>query len=213
MGLDYLAKVANKVVGGDIDEDILRYAHNTYKGRKNIEIRKADAQKLPFEENTFDVAVLYEAIYYLSQPEKFVDEAKRVLRDDEILIICTVNKDWSDFNLSPFTTKYFYSSELYQLLNHNFPRIEMYGAFLTSTHSINDKVASLIKRTTVALHLMPKTMKGKAYLKRIFFGKLIPLPGEVKNGVTEYSDPRPISCRYPNTQYKVLYGVAYAQYQ
>jgi len=28
----------------------------------------------------------------------------------------------------------------------------------------------------VALHLIPKTMKGKELLKKIFYGKLIPFP-------------------------------------
>ena len=84
---------------------------------------------------------------------------------------------------------------------------------VSARNSMKDTIVSLIKRAAVALHLIPKTMKGKEFLKRMFFGKLIPLPAEVDDEVAEYSDPRPICCRYPNTQYKVLYGVAYAQYQ
>lgn len=211
IGLGCLAGVANKVVGCDIDKKILRYACDTYKDRENIEIRKADAHKLPFEENIFDVLLLYEAIYYLSQPERFIDEAKRVLRGDGTLIICTVNKNWSDFNPSPFSTEYFSGPELYQLLSRRFANVAIYGAFPTSTSSIKDKIVSLIKRTAVMLYLIPKTMEGKKYLKRIFFGKLMPVPSEVTDGMAVYDKPLIISYSHPNSKYKVLYAVAHVQ--
>jgi len=43
IGLGYLAKVAKKVVAGDIDEKILETAMNTYYGQADIEIYKLDA--------------------------------------------------------------------------------------------------------------------------------------------------------------------------
>ena len=209
MGLGYLAKVSKRVVGCDIDAQILKYAHATYRNRKHIEITKADAQQLPFKKNTFDVIILYEAIYYLPEPKKFLSEAKRTLRDKGVLIVCTVNKEWIDFNPSPFTNKYFSSSELFESLSKDFSKVEIYGAFLTTPNSLKDKTTSFIKRVAVSFHLMPKTMKGKELLKRIFFGKLSPLPKEIEAGVAEYSDPEPISHDCPNPQYKVLYGVAF----
>ena len=100
IGLGYLARTAKKVVGGDIDENILKYPRDYYKKRKNIEIKTLDAQKLQFSNNSFDVIIMYEAIYYLPNPEKFIEEARRVLRKNGSLIICTVNKDWEGFNPS-----------------------------------------------------------------------------------------------------------------
>src|SRR3989304_8935037 len=97
IGLGYLARRARKVVGGDIDEKVLEFARRNYGNRRNIELRTLDAQRLPFADKSFDEVLLYEAIYYLPQPEKFVDEARRVLRDKGVLIICTVNKDWPGF--------------------------------------------------------------------------------------------------------------------
>lgn len=46
-----------------------------------------DAQELPFQDATFDVVLLLEAIYYLPHAEKFMAEARRVLRPDGILFI------------------------------------------------------------------------------------------------------------------------------
>jgi len=166
------------------------------------------AHQLPFEEKSFDVVILYAAIYYLAEPERFLDECRRVIRDKCVLLICTVNKDWSEFNPSPYSTRYFSAPELYQLLKNEFPDVELYGAFATSPDSTMGKIVSLIKRMAVSLHLMPGTMKGKEILKRIFFGKLSPLPNEIEEGMYEYTPPVPIPYNSPNDDYKVLYAVA-----
>ena len=207
-GLGYLKNFARRVVGGDVDENNLNFAISLYKKRQNIEVRTLDAQELPFEDKSFDVVILHEAIYYLAQPEKFLEESCRVLRDNGILLICTVNRDWSDFNPSPYSTKYFSAAELYQLLRQGFPRIELYGVFSTSSDSTVDQIVSLIKRLAVILHLMPKTMKGKELFKRIFFGKLYPIPEEIKEGMCKYIPAVPISHNSLTKQYKVLYAVA-----
>ena len=205
MGLGYLAKVAKKVVGGDIDENILKYPIKQYRGRDKIEIREFDAQNLPFEDKSFDVVIFYETIYYLAKPEKFVSEAHRVLKDNGVLLICTVNKDWDDFNPSPHSTKYFSSSELYSLVNHKFSKVELYGAFPASKKGIKNEIISSVKKTAMTFNLIPKTMKGKEFFKRIFFGKLLTLPSEIEDGEVEYSPPVAISSDHPNYQYKVLF--------
>jgi len=208
IGLGYLANRAKKIVGGDIDEEILEIARRTYQDRTNVEIQKLDAQNLPFEDHSFDVVIFYEAIYYLPQPERFVDEAYRVLKDNGVLLVCTVNKDWPDFNPSPYSTRYFSLPELNTLLNKKFSSIELYGVFLATTDSLKVKVISIIKRIAVALRVIPKTMKSKELLKRIFFGKLLPLPPEIKDGMAEYTLPVPLIHNTPNRDFKVLYAVA-----
>ena len=208
IGLGYLANSAKRIVGGDVDENNLKYAKETYKGRDNIEIKKIDAHNLPFKDNSFDIIILFEAIYYLSHPEKFIYEVKRVLRKDGALIICTVNKNWADFNPSPFAIKYFSVNELFLLLNQEFSNIELYGAFPISTNSVKSIIISILKRTAVFLHIIPKTMKGKEIFKRIFFGRLTFLPDEITDRRVGYIKPIPISCDLPNKQYKVLYVVA-----
>ncbi|MDI6891054.1 MAG: class I SAM-dependent methyltransferase [Thermodesulfovibrionales bacterium] len=210
LGLGCLSKFAKEVVGGDIDENNLRFAKEYYQSKENIEIKLFDAHNFPFEDKSFDVVILYEAIYYLEHPEKFIDEARRVLRDNGILIICTVNKDWSDFNPSPYSIKYFSIPELYQFLNQKFADIKFFGAFETSIKTTKDKIISFIKRTAVSLHLIPRTMKGKEILKRIFFGKLKLIPPKLENGMTDYVPPLSIPPDSSTRDFKVLYTVAYA---
>jgi len=206
-GLGYLAKKARTVIGGDYDKNILRYAKEHYGGR--ISVRQLDAHSLPFADRSFDVVILYEAIYYLAEPEKFIKEAYRVLRGNGMLLVCTANKDRSGFNPSPYTYRYFSANELFKLLSQNgFSPVELYGDCPADEDSIKGKIVSVIKKAAVNLHIIPKTMKGKEFFKRIFLGKLIPLPPEITDGMADYTRPVHISHDAPNFEYKVIYAVA-----
>jgi hypothetical protein len=101
--------------------------------------------------------------------------------------------------------------ELNKLLHENGFNVEFYGAFSALPKGLKERIIALIKRTAVALHLVPKTMKGKEFLKRIFFGKLISLPPEIQDGMAEYTPPVPIAHDVPNSEYKVIYAVARLQ--
>ncbi|MDD5679961.1 MAG: class I SAM-dependent methyltransferase [Candidatus Omnitrophica bacterium] len=208
-GLGYLAETAERIIGGDIDENNLDYARKRYKGRGDIKIEILDAQKMPFNDEAFDVVILYEAIYYLSDAAKFIGEAYRVLKDKGSLIICSVNKDWPDFNPSPLGTKYFSVPELYSLLKTKFPDVSFYGGFSAETNKPKDMLVSLLKKTAVRLHIMPKTMRGKELLKRLFFGRLYPMPQEVKENMTEYTAPVPIPWDMPDRSHKVIFAIAH----
>lgn len=205
-GLGYLAKSAKKVVGGDIDEDIVKCAKNYYKER--VKILQFDAHKLPFKANSLDVVILFEAIYYLKQPEKFLRECYRVLRKDGLVLLCTVNKDWPGFNPSPYSFKYFSILELVELFKKNNFDVKIFGAFSMLPNSLKEKIIFFIRKIAVRFHLIPKTMKGKEKLKRLFFGKLLTTPPEIKEGIAEYHQPLPIALDPPNYQYKVLYSIA-----
>jgi len=205
-GLGYLAKKAKSVIGGDCDDKLVKSAESNYEGR--IKIFKLDAHKLPFDNGAFDVIILYEALYYLQNPEKFVNEAYRVLRKDGLVIIGTVNKDWSGYNPSPFSYKYYAAPEMNELLkNGGFSKIEFYGDCPSESKTLKDRVVSLIKKIAVALHLIPKTMKGKELFKRIFVGKLTALPAEITDDLSEYIPPVEIPNGI-NTNFKVIFAVA-----
>jgi ubiquinone/menaquinone biosynthesis C-methylase UbiE len=208
-GLGYIARIAKMVVGGDIDEQILDFARKTYSGNRKIEIRKIDAQNLPFENEGFDVVILYEAIYYLASPSKFIKEALRVLRKQGTLIICSVNKEWPDFNPSPYSYKYFSALELFGILKDNsFVDVALYGGCRISAEGWKSKITSFFKRTAVFLNLMPKTMRGKQFLKRMFFGKLYPMPSEIQEGMATYKEPVHLPLDAQSSIYKTLYAVA-----
>lgn len=205
-GLGYLAKRAKWVLGGDYTENLIMVAKRYYQER--VPLLRLDAHFLPFRDQSFDVVLLYEAIYYLAQPEHFFDEARRVLRKEGVLLIATVNKHWSEFNPSPFSTSYFSVPELSESLEKNGFKVEMYGAFSVLPKSAKEKIVASIRKIAVALHLIPKTMKGKEFLKKVFYGKLKALKAEIEEGSWEFSPPSSLPLDVPNEEYKVIYAVA-----
>jgi ubiquinone/menaquinone biosynthesis C-methylase UbiE len=91
---------------GGLSLGLIRQAQAHYQGR--IPLAQFDAETLPFREQSFDVVILHQAIYYLSSPQRFIAESRRVLRGNgDVLLIGTVNPQWPDFNPSPMSTRYF----------------------------------------------------------------------------------------------------------
>lgn len=206
-GLGFLGKRARQIIGGDYTENLIKRAHRYYK--EKIPLLRLDAHVLPFKDHSFDVVILYEAIYYLAKSEKFFREARRVLREGGTLLIATVNKDWSEFNPSPFSTHYFSVPELNKLLKGNGFKVEFYGAFSVLPENAKEKIIANIRKMAVALHMIPKTMKGKEIFKKIFYGQLLPLKEEIEEGICEYLPPVPIPYYTPTLEYKVIYVVAW----
>src|ERR1035437_9696098 len=71
LGLGWIARRARSVEAGDLNDANCRAAIETYAGRENIRVRRMDAHLLPFPEASFDLLLLFEAIYYLSDAEAF----------------------------------------------------------------------------------------------------------------------------------------------
>ena len=206
IGLGMLARRARRVVGGDFTLSLLRTARRQYGPR--IPLVRLDAQALPFGPSSFDVVLLYEAIYYLRCAEHFLAEAQRVLRHDGVLIVCTVNREWVDFNPSPFSTRYYSASELSSLFEAAGFRCTILGAFPVSRSRGIDALVSLTRRTAVALRLIPRTMKGTQILKRLFLGRLTPLPSELLDHPGISQEPlTPIQEGHRVDRFKVIYVV------
>ncbi|MCX5829768.1 MAG: class I SAM-dependent methyltransferase [Deltaproteobacteria bacterium] len=204
IGLGFLAGIARSIVGGDIDRTNVKIASGIYKGT-SIQIKEMDAHKLPFEDKSFDLVLLFEAIYYLESPQDFLKEAARVLRSDGRLIICTVNKDWIDFHPSQYSNTYFSLPELNNLLNLDFREIHAFGAFPAEMKGFKSYLFSRIKRTAVRFSLIPGSLSARAYMKRIFMGPLKPLPNQVFEGMVPYEPPTSIPLEKSTTDFKIIY--------
>ncbi len=208
MGLGYLAKRASRVVGGDIDRKNVEEAEYYHRENRDISVLKLDAHNLPFDDECFDVILLFEVIYYLEKPEHFVSEAHRLLKDQGHLIICTVNRCWKDFHSSKYSFKYFSAPELYALLQTSFSFVEVLGAFEVSDNGIKARAFSSLKKTASKLNLIPGSLRAREHLKRMFIGCLEPIPAEIYDGMTDYHEPVPIANDCPTDKFKILYSVA-----
>ncbi len=207
IGLGYLSGRARRVAGIDIEEKNVAKASEYYRGRPGIEARVMDAHEILYPDESFDLALLHEALYYLKDPARFVAESSRVLRPAGRLVISTVNRCWRDFHPSPFAHRYFSLPELYDLLRPHFGEISLYGAFPAETGGISGMV-SFLKRAAVRLNLIPGSLRARAYLKRIFIGRLKPLPVEVFDDMAQYAPPSRIRFASTDREYKIIYAVA-----
>jgi len=204
-GLGLLAKDARRVVGLDVDESNVARARRTYAGRARIEVVSGDAGNLAFAAKTFDVVVLYEAIYYLPHPDRFVSEAYRVLRPNGVLLICTANKDLPDFNPGAFTHKYFGPGELAALMDDAGFDVTLFGGGPIRDNRRARAVRAL-KAIAARLRLIPTSMRGKELLKRVVFGRLVEMPSELAEGLVEYERPEPIPTG-PALRHLVVFAV------
>ena len=205
LGLGYLAMRARRVVGGEYTDGLLRTARGHY-GRR-IPLVRLDAQNLPFPTASFDLVLLYETIYYLPDAGRFMTEAYRVLRAGGMVIVCTANREWVYFNPSPFSTRYYTAVELVSLLVERGFRTQAFGAFSTRARGVRSILSSVLKRAAVAWGLMPKTMRGKELLKRVFFGPLTALPSEVQAGIAHIEPLTPLD-QSTTRDFKVIYLLA-----
>ena len=83
---------AGSVIGVDIDPETCRHALEKYQSY-GIEIRQGNSSSLPLADQTVDVVVSFETIEHVENPNQFLRECFRVLRNGGTAIISTPNVD------------------------------------------------------------------------------------------------------------------------
>jgi len=204
-GLGLLAATARSLVAGDVSESILAIAKRHYGNRLTLE--KIDALQMPFPDQSKDVIVLFEALYYLPSAEKFFEETRRVLRPGGKLLIATANKDLYDFNPSPFSHRYLGVTELAQELGQLGFTTEFFGDTSYRSTGLRQRVLRPLKKIAVSLHLLPKTTGGKKWIKRLVFGELKPMPFELSlDDLRNIVAPSTVlSSTEPDKEHKVIF--------
>jgi len=205
-GLGVLARISRSLKAGDISSALADQARSHY--RERIDIRVMDATHLPLPDNSLDIVIIFEAIYYLSSAEAFVTECKRVLRVGGKVLIATANKDLYDFNPSPFSIRYYGVQELGNLFRKHGFSCEFSGYMSVDSVSWRQRVLRPIKALVVKMGLVPKTMSGKKFLKRLVFGRLVTMPAEIVNDEEMIVAPVHLQPDRPDRRFKVIYLVA-----
>jgi SAM-dependent methyltransferase len=84
----YLAGSGFVVTGIDLAKNMISHAkQNAGKHKLDIDFQIGDAERLEFEDNTFDVVVSRNLLWTLSNPQKAIFEWRRVMKPGAILII------------------------------------------------------------------------------------------------------------------------------
>lgn len=208
-GVGYVARNCRSICAGDISEPILERARAYYKDR--FEFTQFDAQDMPFQDNSFDVVMIHEALYYIPDAKAFVAEALRVLRPNGIILVSNSNKDLFDFNPSPHSHVYHGTVELRDLFASFGMTTRFFGSQPLQAVSTIQKMTRPLKRALVKSGLFPKSMRAKQFLKRMVFGKLIPMPAEITPALSRVEPLSNICSDTPCKTHKIIYCIAMSQ--
>jgi 2-polyprenyl-3-methyl-5-hydroxy-6-metoxy-1,4-benzoquinol methylase len=162
-GCSILGSNANTVIGVDISPEVIEFARRKY-GSNQVSFECGSALKIPLDDDSVDLVVSFETIEHVDHPEVFLDEIRRVLRHDGILIVSTPEKStYSDGrHVNHFHISEMYEEEFYQLLSSRFTSVQklqqkfVVGTILTAEASQVDIVSlsysSCEKRSLIPLY-------------------------------------------------------------
>jgi len=87
--LKFIAPKAKRAVGIDLSLEMLTVARSALAGPEfaNCRVRHGDMQRLPLEENSFDVVTFHLVLHYAERPEFVLSEATRPLRPGGKVIV------------------------------------------------------------------------------------------------------------------------------
>jgi SAM-dependent methyltransferase len=206
VGLGLIDRAAEGVVGADYDDALLRVAASTYGAR--IPFICLDAQKLPFRDASFDLILFFEGTYYVPDMDTVFDEVRRVVADGGEVLFVNANPDRPDFIRSPKSVRYHSAEEFRQALIKRGFEVEVRGGFPLTEAGIQSKLVSRGRKLAESLGLIPRTLAGRAALKRLLFGKLVAVPAEMGDDFGEASPLSKLPGAEPVVDFKVIYVAA-----
>ena len=124
---DQLVEKGRSITGVDVSLSGLRFAKVL--SSSNINYLQADALRLPFGGGTFDVITAFDTIEHIEKDTSFVYEVRRVLKQDGLVVITTLNRQRLFNRRSNKHWREYSARELKRLMSQSFNCIEVCGLF------------------------------------------------------------------------------------
>ena len=121
-----LAKKGFRLSASDIANNMVNIAKEKNKDFINsglVDIITADAESLPYNDKSFDLVILSGVIEYLPDDEKWMNEAKRVVKPGGYLLLNVTN-----------------SGSIRRMTQQPFERLKSFSAFRKAAHFIKHKI-------------------------------------------------------------------------
>jgi len=210
-GLGLLARSARSVVGADYSHALLAAGRAHYRAR--MPFVRLTAEALPFRAAAFDLVLFFEASYYVPDMAAGFRELARVLAPGGTVMLVNANPERPDFIRSPHGVRYHTADEFRAALAAHGLAVTTEGAFPVEgaergpVGALVGRVLGLVRGVLEALGLVPRTLRGRARLKRLVYGKLREVPAELSEGFGRVHD-RTVLAPGPARGHKVLYVTA-----
>ncbi len=135
-GSALLAQSADAVIGVDIDRATTEAAKNKYHGLDNLTFQTNDVLNSKIHSDSIDVVVSFETLEHLTEQQKLLDEFKRILKTDGMMVLSTPDKavySGSETH-NEYHLKELYKAEFKSLVEANFKHVRYFGQqFQTSS--------------------------------------------------------------------------------
>jgi ubiquinone/menaquinone biosynthesis C-methylase UbiE len=120
-GSSLLAQSARYVHGLDVDQRAVDFAQSHY-GASNIEFRRGDARRLPYDDSSFDVVISFETLEHIEEHDAFLKEIKRVLRPLGLFVLSSPDREvyLQSEKANPFHLKELSAVEFRSLISAHF---------------------------------------------------------------------------------------------
>lgn len=162
--------------------------------KKNLNVLKADAEKIPYPDNTFDYVTLMEVLVHVFDPQKVLSEIKRVLKPGGVLLGSAPHKNlesfvWDDKRMH---RRYYDKPEIYDELTKVFPKCHirvLTGAQFAMSMAqsfIADQPAEILFKCGNKANEWDEALQDRSIL-RAWFG-YTQTPGDVYYRMTGFCD-------------------------
>lgn len=172
LGAPFIARRARKVVLSDVNYDNITKVESV-PGQYRI---CSSADNLPLVDGCVDVVAALEMVYYLPSLTAFLNECRRVLTPNGLLLLTLPNSSRPGFHRSPFSTSYPTVSQI----SAEFGKIgfltQVFGVFALDK-SPAARIVRLGMSIAEGMHLVPKSLQGRSKIKRVLQGRLSQFPG------------------------------------
>lgn len=165
-GSNILARAgAESVVGVDHAESVVEVARAN--AEENVSLQVADVVNLPFEDDSFGLVVCLEVIEQVSDWSRALDELRRVLAPDGVLVVSTPNLPaYGDRN--PHHVHQIARDELGTELSRRFAKVAMFAQQAWITSSVMTAEVAAAERVEIESAHVLKTCglpeQGETYL-------------------------------------------------
>lgn len=142
-GTNLLASVAVEAVGVDLAPEAIYHARRTYR-RPNLRFLYRDIYDLGLEDASFDLVCSLQVVEHLQYPNRFMEEARRVLRPGGLCVITTPNRriisPGRETPINPFHIREYDHHEFSNFMSRFYSQTEIRGVFHARLLRLHDRL-------------------------------------------------------------------------